>query len=198
MTLGNPPFEDVFAIEIGDFLEGARQSQKSTLKDGSLSHHRKWGRSGFFFWSLFDSATRMPVPLTYIQYHHSHARLSQKSTLKGCSLSHQASSNVMLFFMGVKPWGCIKCWGSLFGWGKQFWAFEYVFSPWTNPHSTLSGFWRGFGMASLVQRFIRGRRVSIHLVGSKRSLLEVGSMLKVLNKNPHRCFSSSNSSPTIY
>ena len=33
----------------------------------------------------------MPVPLTYIQCHHSHARLSQKSTLKGCSLSHQGS-----------------------------------------------------------------------------------------------------------
>ncbi len=80
----------------------------------------------FFFLLLFDPAPRMPVPLTYIQCHHSHARLFQKSTLKGCSLSHQGSreekSKFFSVFLIQLP-GC-KC--QSHGYPRQPWHCPWI------------------------------------------------------------------------
>ena len=121
-------------------------SQKFTLKDTKGSG--KWGRSQTVpevypqrrqskapqevgkekkkIWLLFDPAPRMPVPLTYIQCHHSHARLFQKSTLKGCSLSHQGSreekSKFFSVFLIQLP-GC-KC--QSHGYPRQPWHCPWI------------------------------------------------------------------------
>ena len=113
-------------------------SQKFTLKDTKGSG--KWGRSQTVpevypqrrhskapqEVGKIDPAPRMPVPLTYIQCHHSHARLSQKSTLKGCSLSHQGSreekSKFFSVFLIQLP-GC-KC--QSHGYPRQPWHCPWI------------------------------------------------------------------------